>query len=129
MAVVESYLPDTIAYGARGGPTFFTAIATGISGDESRSAEWSAELGEWDLSYQNRTTEETTALITFFTTTAKGRAYAFLFHDFNPDAAIDPTPRTVVVRFDDDWLQIRRVDTDVWAWENVRLVQVRDVRG
>ena len=126
MAVVEEYLPDEIAYGARGGPSFFTTVGQGISGDEDRTAQWSEELGEWDLGFINRTTEETEALITFFTETAKGRAYAFLFHDFTPDDDVDSTPRTVNVRFDDDWLQIRRIDVDIWSWENVRLIQVRD---
>lgn len=128
MAVLEAYLPDTIAFGARGGPTFFTAVGEGLSGDEDRVALWEEELGEWDLSFTNRTTAETEALITFFVETAKGRANAFLFHDFHPDDAVDLRPRTVVVRFDEDWLQIRRVDHNIWSWDNVKLVQVRDPR-
>ena len=44
MAVIEQYLPDEIAFGARGGPTFFTATATGTSGDEARTELWADEL-------------------------------------------------------------------------------------
>jgi uncharacterized protein (TIGR02217 family) len=126
MAIVNQFLPQEIAFGARGGPTFFTAVASGQGGDESRSELWEEELGEWDLSFAYRTTAETEALVTFFEA-VKGRAYAFYFYDYLPDAAIDDgTPRTVTVRFADDWLQIRRVDDDCWSWENVRLMQVRD---
>lgn len=126
MSIIAQYLPDEIAFGAKGGPSFFTATATGQSGDEARSELWADELGEWDLGFIHRTTEETEALITFFET-VKGRAYAFYFYDYLPDAAIDDgTPRTVTVRFAEDWLQVRRVDDDVWSWENVRLIQVRD---
>jgi uncharacterized protein (TIGR02217 family) len=78
---VEERLPDLIAFGAVGGPRFLTSVGTSTSGYEQRANYWTLERGQWDLSYNYRTAEQTAALIAFFTAVACGRAHGFRYYD------------------------------------------------
>lgn len=192
--------PDSIAYGARGGPRFHTQISQNISGAEARQSTWDQDKGEWDLGLINRTSTETEALLTAFAA-AKGRANGFRFHDFQTGEGsgtseylgtgdgttqifqllkwytigsesysrtitkpvsgttimtlngtvttpgyvstrtgliyfnTPPSAGVVVrgtfdfdvpVRFDTDWLQLRRVDDSIWSWEQCTLLEISD---
>lgn len=74
--------PDTIAFGATGGPRFFTAIADSPSGTELRSGQWTQDLNAYEVGLVNRGAEETQAMLAFFRAVAVGRANGFRFKDF-----------------------------------------------
>ena len=73
--------PDSIAYGATGGPEYATAIAAGSGGHEARRSTWTAPLHRYELGLAPRTAADTNALVAFFHL-VRGRAYAFRFPDF-----------------------------------------------
>lgn len=77
-------LPDTLAYGATGGPHFMTQVVMTQGGDEQRNQCWAQARGQYDIGMRNRDQAETRALIAFYSAVAEGRANTFLLHDFLP---------------------------------------------
>lgn len=73
--------PDTIAFGAVGGPGFSTGVVTFASGYESRNANWSASRHAYEVSQAVRSKSDMDDLIAFFRV-AQGRANGFRFRDF-----------------------------------------------
>ena len=75
-------LPRWIAYGATGGPEWGTAVFQAPGGWEQRAQQWAQVRGRWDVSFLNRTREETATLVAFFRAVAHGRAQSFCFVDW-----------------------------------------------
>lgn len=89
MAFIEARFPETIAYGASGGPGFSTDIVTAIGGVEMRNRNWELARARWEVGLQNRTTAETEAFVAFFYSVAAGQANSFRFHDVLDDTFTD----------------------------------------
>lgn len=84
MAFVElATFPETIAYGAVGGPEYSTGIVERYSGDEQRNQHWYAPRHRYELGLAVRNDTDTRALFTFFNGVARGRVNGFRFPDFN----------------------------------------------
>jgi len=82
MAFIETpTFPDTLAYGARGGPTWLTQLVVPQSGHEKRTRKWSQQRMRWQVGLQNRSASETITLIGFFNAVAVGRLNGFRFRD------------------------------------------------
>src|ERR671925_335155 len=45
----EVRFPDTIAYGATGGPEFATTVVATAAGHEKRNVNWAEARGRWDV--------------------------------------------------------------------------------
>jgi uncharacterized protein (TIGR02217 family) len=80
-------LPDSLAYGAVGGPHFHTQVVMTQSGDEQRNQCWAQARESFELGYRNRVDSETRTLIAFFSAAALGRAFPFRVQDFLPGEA------------------------------------------
>lgn len=77
----EAIFPDTLAFGATGGPEYATTLVEMPSGEEQRRSRWTYPRHRYQLSLAPRTVAETAALFAFFHAVAKGRAYGFRFLD------------------------------------------------
>ena len=86
----EVKFPDTIAYGAAGGPVYSTTIVSTASGYEERNVNWSASRGTWDVSTGLKTQAQYAELIAFFRA-RKGKAYGFRFKDWSDYSALTQT--------------------------------------
>lgn len=82
MSFHEVRLPETISYGASGGPKFQTTILTLSNGNERRNVDWKTMRCEFDVSYGIHTTEEMDALRAFFYA-RRGKAYGFRYKDWH----------------------------------------------
>lgn len=82
MDFYEISFPADIAYGATGGPEFFTDIVTSSSGYEQRSDNWFNARCRYNLASAIKTKEQIEQLIAFFRIT-KGRAIGFRFKDWS----------------------------------------------
>lgn len=81
MAFLEmAIFPETIAYGAIGGPEYATTIVSGDGGDEYRQPTWTYPRHRYQLSLAPRNATDTAALMTLFRI-CKGRAYGLRFLD------------------------------------------------
>jgi uncharacterized protein (TIGR02217 family) len=83
MAFLEmAIFPETIAFGAIGGPEYATSVVSGDGGDEYRQATWTYPRHRYQLSLATRNATDTATLFAFFHAVAKGRANGFRFPDF-----------------------------------------------
>ena len=83
MAFVEApRFPDTIAYGAVGGPEWSTDIIMSQGGHEQRNRNWAHARAKYQVGQVNRSRSETQDLIAFFRAVAFGRFNAFRFKDY-----------------------------------------------
>lgn len=73
--------PETISFGARGGPGFSTGVVSFASGFESRNANWSQSRHEYEVGQAVRGKSDFDDLIAFFRI-AQGRANGFRYKDF-----------------------------------------------
>lgn len=73
--------PSDIAYGASGGPEFFTDIVTSSSGFEHRSSNWQFPRQRYNLAPAVKTKEQLDQILKFFYL-VKGRAISFRFKDW-----------------------------------------------
>lgn len=81
-AFKEILLPESISFGAVGGPGFLTNIVSTNSGIEQRNQIWANEKGEWVISYDARRAQDFAELPAFFRI-VRGRVYGFRFKDWN----------------------------------------------
>ena len=89
---VEDRFPLDIAWGAVGGPEWFTVIASTASGFEQRNINWENARGRWAVAHELKTHEQLDALIAFFRA-VRGKALGFRFRDWS-DYSTD-MPNTV----------------------------------
>lgn len=78
--------PDTISWGATGGPKFQTTVQMSKAGKEKRNIDWAYRRGEWDVAHGIKSDTEYAELLDFFHV-VRGRAYEFRFHDWGDDTA------------------------------------------
>jgi uncharacterized protein (TIGR02217 family) len=76
----EVQFPHNFALGARGGPSFNTAVSITSSGFEGRNVNWSRDRGKWNVGHVPRERAEMDILIAFFRA-RYGRAYGFRMRD------------------------------------------------
>lgn len=82
MAFYESpRFPEGISMGATGGPMWATEVIKTVSGKESRIAQWSYPLHQWDVSTGIRNAADFIAVRAFFLTML-GRLHGFRFKDW-----------------------------------------------
>jgi uncharacterized protein (TIGR02217 family) len=74
-------LPDFIALGAVGGPTFSTTVNIYFSGLEERNANWTRPRQKWNIGYNIKELADLQDVIDIFWI-SKGRAFGFLFKDW-----------------------------------------------
>lgn len=77
--------PESISYGALGGPQYKTDIVAFFSGFEQRNINWAQSRAKYDVAHALKDVQLTNLLIAFFRA-MKGRGYSFRFkdwHDFN----------------------------------------------
>lgn len=89
---VEDRFPLDIAWGAVGGPEWFTVVATTSSGFEQRNVNWENARGRWNVAHELKTHAQLDALIAFFRA-CRGKAVGFRFRDWT-DYSTD-MPNTV----------------------------------
>jgi uncharacterized protein (TIGR02217 family) len=77
----DMQFPSDIAYGASGGPEFFTDIVTSSSGFEHRSSNWQFPRQRYNLVPAIKTKEQLDQILRFFYL-VKGKAIAFRFKDW-----------------------------------------------
>jgi uncharacterized protein (TIGR02217 family) len=77
----EVRFPDSIAYGATGGPEFATTVVATGSGHEKRNVNWSEARGRWDVASGLKKQAQIDELIAFFRA-RRGKAYGFRFKDW-----------------------------------------------
>lgn len=77
---VEQRLPDHIAYGMSGGPTFSTTVIESHVGREQRNVNWSKARWKWSFDGPLRDMSDYDDLRAFFTV-VQGRYYGFRFKD------------------------------------------------
>jgi uncharacterized protein (TIGR02217 family) len=77
----EIRLPTDIAYGAVGGPEFFTDVVTTSNGVEHRNINWNLPRNRYNLAPAIKTKEQLESLLNFFRL-CKGKAIAFRFKDW-----------------------------------------------
>jgi uncharacterized protein (TIGR02217 family) len=80
MAFVNIVLPDTLAFGSRGGRRYSTDIVINRGGYEKRNQNWADPLGMWEIGMVNRTLAQTLQLQAFLHR-MKGKTHSFLFLD------------------------------------------------
>ena len=76
MGFHEVRFPTNISYGARGGPSFNTAVIVLDSGAEERIPRWSTPRYKFDASYGIRSFDDLEAVIDFYIAML-GPAYGF----------------------------------------------------
>lgn len=84
--------PDKIAFGAIGGPTWKTAVATTTGGIERRMAPWEYPRCRYVLSQAPRSIAEFQELLNFFNA-VRGRAVGFRWRDWLDYSATTSTGR------------------------------------
>lgn len=89
---VEDRFPLDIAWGAVGGPEWFTAVATTAAGFEQRNVNWENARGRWTVAHELKTHEQLDVLLAFFRA-VRGKAIGFRFRDWT-DFSTD-MPNTV----------------------------------
>ena len=77
----EIQFPTDIAYGATGGPEFFTDIVVSSSGFEQRNMNWMQARCRYNLAPAINTKEQLDQLLAFFRL-SQGRAMGFRFKDW-----------------------------------------------
>lgn len=86
MSFIESpSFPETIAYGAQGGPEFSTDIFETIGGHEQRNQNRQHPRARFEVGLVHKTRLETQTLLAFFNAVAKGRANGFRFKNHAND--------------------------------------------
>lgn len=89
MPFIESpCFPETIAYGAAGGPEYSTSLPESPSGFEATKALWAYPRHRYQLGLAVRNDTDTRALFAFFHAVGKGRWQSFRFPDFNAGEAV-----------------------------------------
>ena len=89
MAFLEmAVFPESLAFGAIGGPEYATSVVAGDGGDEHRQATWTYPRHRYQLSLAVRNAADTIALYAFFHAVAKGRANGFRFLDFGAGESV-----------------------------------------
>lgn len=78
---IDINFPEDIAYGAVGGPEFFTEVVSSSSGFEKRNINWREPRNKYNLAPAIKTSEQLDSLIAFFRI-MMGRAHAFRFKDW-----------------------------------------------
>lgn len=73
--------PETISYGASGGPQWNTDVIVVKSGHESRNSNWINSRLTYDVSHSIKSQDDLNTLIKFFRS-VKGRAIGFRFKDW-----------------------------------------------
>jgi len=82
MAFINTRFPESISYGAMGGPEFSTDIVVINSGFEQRNINWTAARCKFDVSQAIKSQADNDALIAFFRIAA-GRGNSFRYKDWN----------------------------------------------
>ncbi|MCT4635190.1 MAG: DUF2460 domain-containing protein [Rickettsiales bacterium] len=77
----EIQFPVDIAYGATGGPEFFTDVVTSSSGFEQRNINWYSARNRYNLAPAIKNKEQLDYLLGFFRL-CQGRAIGFRFKDW-----------------------------------------------
>lgn len=78
----EMQFPSDIAYGATGGPEFFTDVITSSSGFEQRSINWFQARNRYNLAPAIKNKQQLEILLSFFYS-CKGKAVGFRFKDWS----------------------------------------------
>ncbi len=78
----EIQFPPDIAYGATGGPEFFTDVVTSSSGFEQRNLNWLQARCRYNLAQAIKNKEQLDAIVAFFRI-CQGRAIGFRFKDWS----------------------------------------------
>ncbi len=78
----EMQFPNDIAYGATGGPEFFTDIITSSSGFEQRNVNWLKPRNRYNLAPAIKTKDQLEHLLKFFYL-SMGKAIGFRFKDWS----------------------------------------------
>jgi uncharacterized protein (TIGR02217 family) len=73
--------PDCYAFGAQGGPTYFTELVSVASGYEQRSEVWRYSRAQWEVGHVAKPKSEWQQLRDFFHAMA-GRLHGFRFKDW-----------------------------------------------
>lgn len=79
---VDVLFPEDIAYGATGGPEFYTSITTTASGKEYRNINWVESRNRYNVSHGVKTYQQMQALLSFFYA-RRGKAIGFRFRDWS----------------------------------------------
>lgn len=79
---LEIRFEPEIAYGASGGPEFFTDVITAVNGYEQRNINWFNARNKYNLAPSIKTKEQLGYLINFFRQ-CRGRAIGFRFKDWS----------------------------------------------
>jgi uncharacterized protein (TIGR02217 family) len=83
----EVRFPDSIAYGATGGPEFATTVVVTGAGHERRNVTWAEARGRWDVGSGFKNQQQLDELLAFFRA-RRGRAYGFRFKGWTDYRAV-----------------------------------------
>ena len=86
----DNRFPESISYGAIGGPKYKTSIVQTAGGHEKRNGVWPVSLCEYDVSHGVKSASEYAELLAFFRA-HKGKLYGFRFKDWTDYQATDQT--------------------------------------
>ena len=78
---INKRFPYDFSWGFTGGPSFFTALATGSSGFEQRNVNWEVARHKYQADHQVKTQEELDELRAFFMA-VRGMGVGFRFFDW-----------------------------------------------
>jgi hypothetical protein len=120
MAHIDTTFPQSLAFGAVGGPMFSTHIVGAQGGEEQRNQNWANPLWRWEVGLVHKTRAETSELLTFFRSVS-GMRHTFNFVNVWPGQ----DDEVKVVRFGVDHLDITRVDVDIFSWPSCPILEMR----
>jgi len=82
MSFIETpRFPETISYGATGGPTWSTDVVMTNGGNEYRNQTWSQSLCRYDVAHAARRATDYVTLVAFYRAMA-GRLHGFRYKDW-----------------------------------------------
>lgn len=94
--------PETISYGASGGPGYSTDIVIIGGGTEARNSNWTLPLATYDVAHGLKTQAQLDTLIAFFRN-MKGRLHAFRFKDWSDFTVAATTGVLTATGVTDQW--------------------------
>jgi uncharacterized protein (TIGR02217 family) len=97
--------PESISYGAIGGPGYQTNVVIVSSGHEQRNADWDTARGRWEVSQGVKTKTDFDTLAAFFRA-VKGRAHGFRFKDWS-DYEVSGSDGTLLALGGSTWQMYR----------------------
>lgn len=80
--------PQSLAFGATGGPGFLTQVVQTRGTDEQRNQCWSMPLYGYEVELLNKPTDEVSEFLAFYHAVAQGQLHGFRFRDPLPGESV-----------------------------------------